>query len=77
MTHPSRSRGTSTMKKNQTLKTVAGFVILFFVLAGITIYLSATGKITFHVALLMLFALLGLYVGFGVLIAVYRLVNKL
>lgn len=65
------------MKMNQTLKSVAGFAMLFFVLAGITMYLSATGKITIQLALLMLFALLGLYVGFGVLIVVRRLVNKL
>jgi hypothetical protein len=33
--------------------------------------------ITFQLALLMLVALLGLYFGFGVLIAVYRFVGRL
>ena len=64
-------------KNSHTFKLVAGFVTLFLALVGITMYLSATGKVTFNVALLMLVALLGLYVGFGVLIAVYRLVSKL
>lgn len=35
------------------------------------------GVITFQLALLMLVALLGLYFGFGVLIAVYRFVGRL
>ncbi len=35
------------------------------------------GVITFQLAMLMLVALLGLYFGFGVLIAVYRFVARL
>ncbi len=35
------------------------------------------GVLTFQLALLMLVALLGLYFGFGVLIAVYRFVGRL
>jgi hypothetical protein len=35
------------------------------------------GVITFQLGLLMLVALLGLYFGFGVLIAVYRFVDRL
>lgn len=53
---------------------VAGSFIGF--VAGI-IYLSATQIVTPTQGKLMLVALLGLYVGFGVLIAVYRLMRNL
>ena len=33
--------------------------------------------ISFEMAMLMLVALLGMYIGFGILIAVYRLIDKL
>ena len=65
------------MKPHHTLKMAASYGALFLFLVGITIYLFANGVITVNVAVLMLVALLGMYVGFGVLIAVYRLVNKL
>ena len=39
--------------------------------------LLVKGVITFQLGLLMLVALLGLYFGFGVLIAVYRFVARL
>ena len=39
--------------------------------------LSAKHIVTFQVALLMFVALIGLYVGFGILIGVYLLVAKL
>jgi hypothetical protein len=39
--------------------------------------LRVTKIIGFELAMLMLVALLGMYVGFGVLIAVYRFVRKL
>jgi len=65
------------MPKNRTLITVAGIVGSFAVLAGTIIFLLETKVIGFAVAMLMLVALLGMYVGFGILIAVYRLINKL
>jgi len=65
------------MAVNRTLKIVAGIVVSFAVLAGTIIFLSATKIIGFTMAMLMLVALVGMYVGFGVLIAVYRLINKL
>lgn len=65
------------MKQHQTLKMAASFGALFIFLVGMTLYMSANGIITANVALLTLVALLGLYIGFGILIAVYRLVNKL
>ncbi len=65
------------MKAHHTLKMAASYGVLFLFLVGITIYMSANGVITVNVAVLILIALLGMYIGFGVLIAVYRLVNKL
>jgi hypothetical protein len=47
---------------------------------GIVVLIMALlirGVVTFELALLMLVALLGLYFGFGVLIAVYRFVARL
>jgi len=65
------------MPGNRTLKVVAGIVVSFAGLAGTIILLSETNIISFEMAMLMLAALLGIYIGFGVLIAVYRLVDKL
>ena len=65
------------MSKNRTLKVVAGIVASFTGLAGTIIFLAAAKIISLGVAILMLVALVGMYVGFGILIAVYRLINKL
>ena len=65
------------MPKNRTLKVVAGIAASFTGLVGTIIFLSQTKIISFEMGLLMLVALLGLYFGFGVLIAVYRLIRKL
>ena len=65
------------MPKNRTLKFVAGIAASFVGLAGTIIFLSEAKIIGFEMAMLMLVALLGMYLGFGVLIAVYRLVVKL
>ena len=65
------------MPKNRALKVVAGIVISFTGLVGTIIVLSATKIISFQMAMLMLVALFGMYIGFGILIAVYRLIAKL
>jgi xanthosine utilization system XapX-like protein len=65
------------MPKNRTLKVVAGIVISFTALAGTIIFLSAAKIISLAMTMLMLVALVGMYVGFGILIAVYRLISKL
>jgi len=65
------------MPGHRTLKVVAGIVVSFTALAGTIILLSEMNIISFGMAMLMLAALLGMYIGFGVLIAVYRLVDKL
>ena len=65
------------MPRNRTLKVVAGIAASFTGLVGMIIFLSEMKIISFEVAKLMLVALLGMYVGFGILIAVYRLIGKL
>jgi hypothetical protein len=65
------------MPRNRTLKVVAGISASFVALVGTIIFLSGMKIISVAVAKLMLVALLGMYVGFGILIAVYRLIGKL
>ena len=65
------------MPRNRTLKIVAGIAASFAGLLGMIIFLSVMQIISFEMAKLMLVGLVGLYVGFGVLIAVYRLIAKL
>ncbi len=65
------------MPKNRTLKLVAGVAASFTGLVGTIIYLSEAKIITAAMALLMFVALLGMYVGFGILIAVYRVIRRL
>lgn len=65
------------MPRGRTLRVVAGIAASFTGLAGTIILLSETEVIGSEMAKLMLVALLGMYVGFGLLIAVYRLIGKL
>ena len=65
------------MPRNRTLIIVAAIVVSFTGLAGTIIILSEAKIISFPMAMLMLVALLGMYIGFGILIAVYRLIGKL
>ena len=65
------------MPRNRTRKAVVGIAASFIGLAGTIIFLSEMKIISFEMAKLMLVALLGMYVGFGILIAVYRLIGKL
>jgi len=65
------------MPRNRVLEVVAGIVVSFSALAGTIILLSQMEIISFAMAKLMLAALLGIYVGLGMLIAVYRLIDKL
>jgi hypothetical protein len=65
------------MPRSRTLRTVAGIAASFAGLVGTIIFLSEMKIISFEVAKLMLVALFAMYVGFGVLIAVYRLIAKL
>jgi hypothetical protein len=65
------------MARKKTLRTVAGIVVSFICFAGTIIFLSEVKLISIEMAKLMLVALLAMYVGFGVLIAIYRLISKL
>lgn len=65
------------MPRNRTLLVAAGVVASFAGLVGIIVFLLAAKIISLEMAKLMLVALVGLYVGFGFLIAVYRLIAKL
>ena len=65
------------MPRNRTLKTIAGIAASFIGLVGTIIFLSVMKIVSFEVAKLMLVALVGMYIGFGILIAVYRLIRKL
>ena len=65
------------MPRNRTLKVAAGIAASFIGLVGTIIFLSVIKIISFGVAKLMLVALVGMYVGFGILIGVYRLIRKL
>jgi len=65
------------MPKNRTLKVVAGIAASFTGLVGTIIFLLDRKVISVEMASLMLVGLLGMYGGFGVLIAVYLLIDKL
>ena len=65
------------MLRRKTLKVVAGLTLSFTGLAGAIIVLSKMEIISVAMAKLMLVALLALCLGFGFLIAVYRLISKL
>ena len=65
------------MPRSRTLKIVAAIVVSFAGLAGTIIILLKLKIIGFTVAMLMLVTLLGMYVGFGALVAAYILVSKL
>jgi len=63
--------------KNSNRLAVAGAAGLFVAIVAAIITLRLTKVITYELTMLMLVALLGLYVGFGILIGVYRLLNRL
>ena len=63
--------------KNSTLLTIAAVAGSFLGCVGLIVYLAATSVISRQMAALLVVALLGCYVGFGILIGVYRLISKL
>jgi hypothetical protein len=73
---PSRSQE-SRMPKNGTSKVVVGLAASFTGLAGAIIFLLVTKTVSAQLGILMLVASVGLHLGFGILIAVYRLVSRL
>ena len=64
----------STARKFRTVSLVLGTFLGF---VGIIYVLALKQLVTAQLAGLMVVALIGLYVGFGILILVYRLINKL
>ncbi len=65
------------MSKNKTPKLVVGIVASFMSLAGVIIFLLATKIVSVQIGILMLVMSVGMHLGFGILIAVYRLIGKL
>jgi ABC-type polysaccharide/polyol phosphate export permease len=65
------------MPKKRTIRVIAGIAASFIGLVGTIIFLGEKKIISFELAILMLVALLAMYVGFGILIAVYRLMGRL
>ena len=65
------------MPKNRALKVAAGIAASFIGVVGTIIFLLEKRIISFQMAILMFVALLAMYVGFGILIAVYRFMDKL
>ena len=65
------------MPKRGTLIGVASIAASFVGLVGVIIFLLVNKIVSFAMAKLMLVALFRLYIGFGILIAVYRFIDKL
>jgi archaellum biogenesis protein FlaJ (TadC family) len=65
------------MSDKKKLKVAALISLSFTGIVVLVMALLVKGVITFQLALLMLVALLGLYFGFGVLIFLYRFVDRL
>ena len=65
------------MSDKKKLKIAAAISLSFTGIVVLVMALLVKGVITFQLAMLMLVALLGLYFGFGVLIFLYRFVDRL
>ena len=63
------------IKKTIVILLLVGSTLVAFAL--LIVALAVNGVVTPQQGLLMLVALFGMYIGFGILIAVYRLVAKL
>ena len=66
-----------TSPNKKSLRIALGVGGVFMALIALIIFLRAKSVITTQMAILMFVAMLGLYVGFGALIAIYRFVSKL
>lgn len=65
------------MPMNRALKVIAGIAASFIGFVVVIVLLLRVGIVTLEMAKLMLVALFGMYLGFGILIAVYRFISKL
>jgi hypothetical protein len=65
------------VKKKNKLLLVFAVMMLFVSLVAAIFFSVKTGLIPFQLGLLLFISLLAMYMGFGILIGAYRLVNKL
>jgi hypothetical protein len=65
------------MSKNGTSKLLVGIVASFMGLGCVIIFVLATKIVSVQLGILMLVASVGLHLGFGILLAVYRLLGRL
>ena len=65
------------ISENKPPKLFLGIVISFVGLAGVIISLLVTRVVSVQIGILMLVATVGMHLGFGILIAVYRLIGRL
>jgi hypothetical protein len=65
------------MSKNRAPTLLVGMVASFMGVTGVIIALLATKIVGVQVGILMLVATAGMHLGFGILIAVYRLIGRL
>ena len=65
------------MSKKKTSKFVVGIVTSFMGFSGVIIFLLVTKIVSAQMGILMLVASVGMHLGFGILLAVYRLIGKL
>ena len=72
-----RTQQTDAQRRKRAVVTTLAASASFTALVALIFGLWWTGRMTYQLALLMLVALLGLYVGIGVLIAVWRFIDTL
>jgi len=65
------------MSKNRNSKLLVGIVASFMSFGGVIILMLATKIVSVQVGILMLVASVGMHLGFGILLAVHRLMGKL
>jgi hypothetical protein len=65
------------MSKNGPSKLVVGILASFMGLGSVIIFMLVTKIVSVQMGILMLVASVGLHLGFGILLAVYRLLGKL
>jgi hypothetical protein len=69
--------GQEPAKKKTKLLILSAVVFTFSGLAVLVVFLARSGVITVPAAILMLIALVGIYFGFGILIAAHLMVRRL
>ncbi|UCG71995.1 MAG: hypothetical protein JSV45_12145 [Chromatiales bacterium] len=65
------------MARTRVPRIAAAIAVSFCALVGVVFYLAASRTVSPQLALLMLVALAGLYIGFGILVLVHRLIHRL